>query len=123
MTLKAIPLALLLAGLLTGCGKHYWEASGRSVSEFQTDSGQCTKEATLKYDVTSDQLYRGCMRSRGWQRVKAINPTNQQFRGPEEDDEFAKPPHPLSERGPVGVNPACTGPTASRPPDCPPRRR
>jgi hypothetical protein len=47
MTLKAVTLALLLAALLAGCGKHYWEAWGRSVSEVQTDSGQCIKEATL----------------------------------------------------------------------------
>lgn len=119
---RVLPLALILVGLLAGCGKHYWQASGRGVTEFRTDSGQCIKEAMIKYDVASEKLYRGCMRARGWERVKAINPTALQFRGPEDDEDFARPPDPLSERGPVGANPACTGPSASRPPDCPPRR-
>jgi hypothetical protein len=67
-------------------------------------------------------MYRGCMRARGWERIKATHPSDRQFRAPEEDEDFARPPDPLSERGPVrGQNLACTGPTASRPQDCPPR--
>jgi hypothetical protein len=35
MILRMITVVLLL-GLLSGCGKHYWEASGRGVEEFKT---------------------------------------------------------------------------------------
>jgi len=49
------------------------------------------------------------------------------FRGPEDEDEFFSPPNPLSERGPSPTgrpdDPACAGPTASRPQHCPRRWR
>src|SRR2546422_5011780 len=115
-------LATLVIGLfLTGCGKHYWQAAGRSVGEFQTDSGQCIQEAKSKYEV-SERIYRRCMQARGWERVQTNYPTYSQFRGPEAEDEFFSLPNPLSARGAptsgrVG-DPACVGPTASRPSHC-----
>jgi len=122
MTRSVLVLALGL--LLTGCGKHYWEAPGRGVTEFETDSGQCIQEAKTKYEI-SERIYRGCMRARGWYRVQAADPSNTQFRGPEEEEEFYAPPNPLSERGISGSrradDPACVGPVASRPSHCPPR--
>ncbi len=122
MILRSIALALLL-GFLTGCGMHYWQSRDRGVTEFGTDSGQCIQEATTKYDV-SERIYRRCMRAHGWERVQTNYPTNRQFRGPEDEDEFSSPPNPLSERGPsqerAGDDPACAGgPTASRPQHCP----
>src|SRR2546422_5294144 len=84
--------------LLVGCGKHYWEAPGRGFSEFQTDSGQCIQEAKTKYEV-SERIYRRCMRAQGWERVQTNYPSDLQFRGPEDEDEFFSPPNPLSERG------------------------
>jgi len=114
-------LVLALGVFLTGCGKHYWEAPGRGVAEFETDSGQCIQEAKTKYEI-SERVYRGCMRARGWARVQATDPTNRQFRGPEDEEEFYSPPNPLSERGISGSSrtddPACTGATASRPSHC-----
>jgi hypothetical protein len=65
--------------------------AGSGVTEFQTDSGACMKEATIKYDVASERIYRACMKSRNW-------------RGP----------------GPADSR-ACAGPTASRPQHCPRR--
>ena len=121
MSMKRGLLVLGLALLLTGCGKHYWEAPGRGVADFETDSGQCIQEAKTKYEV-SERIYRGCMRARGWARIQAADPSNTQFRGPEDEEEFYSPPKPLSARGVSGRSraddPACTGPTASRPSHC-----
>jgi hypothetical protein len=117
-------LVLALAGLLTGCGKHYWQAPGRGPGEFYTDSSQCIQEAKTKYEV-SERIYRGCMRSLGWQRIQTPSPTSSQYRGPEDEDEFFSPPNPLSERGTAGPgradDPTCVGPMASRPSHCPRR--
>ena len=55
-------LVLALGLLLTGCGKHYWEAPGHGVAEFETDSGRCIQEAKSKYEV-SERIYRACMRA------------------------------------------------------------
>src|SRR5215831_20890259 len=63
-------LVMIVIGLfLAGCGKHYWEAPGRSVTEFQTDSGQCIQESKTKYEV-SERIYRRCMQAQGWMRVQ-----------------------------------------------------
>ena len=92
-------LATIMIGLFfAGCGKHYWEARGRGFSEFQTDSGQCIQEAKTKYEV-SERIYRRCMRAQGWERIQTNYPSDRQFRGPEDEDEFFSPPNPLSERG------------------------
>ena len=49
--LRPIVLGLFLGGLLAGCGKHYWEAGSRGVTEFQADSSSCIQEAKTKYGV------------------------------------------------------------------------
>lgn len=118
MTWRLIGL-LVLVGVLAGCGKHYWESPGRGVKEFSLDSTDCIREATGKYGVASEGIYRACMKSRSWVRVQSPEPTDRQFRGPEDEDEFASPPNPLSHRGaatgPVSSgDPACWGPTATR---------
>jgi hypothetical protein len=115
--------ALALGLLLVGCGKHYWESPGRGADEFRVDSTQCIKESSGKYGVTSEQFYRACMKAHGWSRVQSPDPTDRQFRGPEDEDEFASPPDPLSKRGVVSMpgradDPACVGSTASRPSHC-----
>jgi hypothetical protein len=105
---------LMLVSVLAGCGKHFWESPGRGVQEFSLDSSECIKEATGKYGVASEGIYRACMKARGWVRVQSADPNNRQFRGPEEDDEFASPPNPLSQRAIKSRDPSCSGPTASR---------
>ena len=124
MTRRLVALALLLVPLFIGCGMHYWQAADRGVTEFGTDSGLCIEEAKSKYEV-SERIYRRCMRAHGWERVQTNYPTNRQFRGPEDEDEFFSPPAPLSKRGPdlqrSMDDPVCAGPTASRPQHCPRR--
>jgi hypothetical protein len=108
MALRLVAVALMLGALLAGCGKHYWEAHKRGVAEFQTDSGLCIQEAKTKYGV-SETIYRGCMRAHGWRRVQTQYPTNLQFRGPEDEDDFLSPPDPLSARGPQQPQGATVG--------------
>src|SRR5437870_7370888 len=118
-------LATIIIGLfLAGCGKHYWEAPGRGIGEFQTDSSQCIQEAKTKYEV-SERIYRRCMQAQGWKRVQTHYPSFSQFRGPEDEDDFYAPPSPLSARGTPPSSrtddPACMAPTAARPSHCPRR--
>jgi hypothetical protein len=61
---------LVLVFVFAGCGVYFWEAPGRDVTAFQSDSGAWIKEATIKYDVASERIYRACMKARGWQRVQ-----------------------------------------------------
>jgi len=115
-------LATIVIGLfLVGCGMHYWQGSGRGIGEFQIDSGQCIEEAKTKYEV-SERIYRRCMRAQGWERIQTHYPSNSQFRGPEDEDEFFSPPNPLSARGDAiqgrADDPACMGPTVTRPSHC-----
>jgi len=92
-------LATVMIGLfLAGCGMHYWEAPGRGLTEFQTDSGQCIQDAKTRYEV-SERIYRRCMQAHGWWRTQTHTPSYTQFRGPEDEEEFFSPPNPLSERG------------------------
>jgi hypothetical protein len=117
---------LALGLLLAGCGKHYWESPGRGLEEFKTNSAHCVTEATGKYGIGSEEIYRACMKANGWRRTQTAYPNAQQFRGPEDTDEFAATPDPLSERGATAQparadDPACVGATASRPAHCPRR--
>jgi hypothetical protein len=127
MILRPVALALPLGGLLTGCGKHYWEESGpwkRGLGGFIDNSAHCNKEAKTANGIGAEDIYRACMKAHGWRRVQTPTPNDQQFRGPEDADEFDYPPPPLSARGAApsrAGDPACAGPTAARPPDCPRR--
>ena len=83
-----IALVVVLSGLLAaGCGKHYWEAPRRGIAEFQADSATCIREATGKYGIGSEEIYRACMKATGWRRAQATNPNDRQFRGPEDADQ------------------------------------
>jgi hypothetical protein len=126
--MKQALFALAFGVLLTGCGKHYWESreAARGFVAFTGDSDKCIEEAkTAKYGIGAEEIYRACMKAHGWRRVQTPSPTSIQFRGPEDTDEFARPPYPLSERGTAvparADDPACSGPTAARPSHCPRR--
>lgn len=126
--MKQALFVLALGVLLTGCGKHYWESRGsdRGLGAFMDDSARCIADAkAMKYGIGAEEVYRACMKAHGWRRVQTPAPTYTQYRGPEDTEDFASPPGPLSERGtavPAGANdPACFGPTAARPSHCPRR--
>jgi hypothetical protein len=73
--------------------------------------------------LAKDRIYRRCMRAQGWERIQTNYPTDRQFRGPEDEDEFFSPPNPLSARGADvrgrADDPTCLGPSsAARPSHC-----
>jgi hypothetical protein len=81
----------LLAAALTGC-KHYWGKPGATAEQFNRDSTECAKEASLTptmtaYGVRSERIYKGCMRARGWARDQKMDPPGEGwFRGIENWD-------------------------------------
>jgi hypothetical protein len=79
----------LLAAALTSC-KHYWGKPGATAEQFNRDSTECAKEAsstsTVGY-VRSENIYKGCMRARGWARDQKMDPPGEGwFRGIENWD-------------------------------------
>ncbi|MGH7305422.1 MAG: hypothetical protein ACRELZ_19225 [Candidatus Rokuibacteriota bacterium] len=81
----------------SGCA-HYWERPGGVIADFERDSGACVEDAKQSpYGPASMQpIYRACMRDKGWKRVEVSVATTNQFRGPEEVEDFSRPPAPLS---------------------------
>jgi hypothetical protein len=61
-------LALLVA--LGGCGLHYWGKAGASQDDFNRDSAACAKEASPQFGVFLEEIYRACLRGRGWMRAQ-----------------------------------------------------
>jgi hypothetical protein len=109
--------AALLAS--AGCGVHYWQRPGADVQDFQQDSRNCVTEAKVpRLGIEPEQMYRVCMRARGWQRVQAGVPERNQFRGPEEVSDFDDPPSPTEGQGAIHSDAtteiACRGPKVSR---------
>jgi len=69
----ALSLLISLAAL-SGCGRHYWSKSGASADDFNRDSAACAKEASPQYGILIQDVYRGCLRTRGWTRAQQIEP-------------------------------------------------
>lgn len=89
-------LALLCAG---GC-THFWERSGGNVADFERESAACigdAKESGFGPDGMQE-IYRACMRARGWKRVEASVGEDNQFRGPESSKDFNNPPPAMGGR-------------------------
>ena len=90
---------LTVVGVLAVAGcSHYWERPGGSVADFERDSGACIEDAKQSpYGPDGlEAIYRACMRGKGWKRVEVSVADTNQFRGPEDAEDFLKPPSPLS---------------------------
>jgi hypothetical protein len=79
--------------LVAGCanGPWYWTRSTATRDLFLADHQPCFDAAYLGYGAGNEQVYKGCMRSKGWTRVQgtgSMTPSVPHFRGPEGDDEF-----------------------------------
>lgn len=71
----SLALALVVAlAALAGCGRHYWSRSGATADEFNRDSATCAKEASPQYGLLIQDVYRGCLRARGWTRAQQLEP-------------------------------------------------
>lgn len=82
---------------LAGCS-HYWERPGGIVADFERESGACIEDARQSpYGPDSlERVYRACMRGKGWRRVEVSVAESHQFRGPEDTEDFLRPPSPMS---------------------------
>ena len=88
------PVVLSLNLLLfTGCGgPMFWERPGATVADFERDHAVCFNEAKAAYNVGSEQVYKACLRAKGWTRGTAPSglPDASHFRGIEDDDQFGR---------------------------------
>jgi hypothetical protein len=91
-TARLAAFSLVLVTALGGC-KHYWGKPGGTAEQFETDSRECLKESSptaqmAAYGVRSEQIYRGCLRARGWTRAEkdANYPPPGWYRGVEDWD-------------------------------------
>jgi hypothetical protein len=67
-------VTVTLLATLTGCGLHYWNKPGATLDDFNRDSAACAKEATPQYGIFVDEIYRACLRARGWIRAQQQAP-------------------------------------------------
>ena len=119
---RGIRLALTvgLCLLLVGCGKHYWSKPGAATSDFNRDSAECARENSVQmtankdYGIVIADLYKLCLRSRGWNRAQQLEPVPAGwFRGIEEDGPMkleppAAAPPPATPRSDLPGIPAAT---------------
>ena len=68
-----------LVVLLSGCTAFYWSKPGSTPEQFTTDNQECMKEAaptpaTVGYGVMIQDVYRGCLKQRGYVRSKEYKP-------------------------------------------------
>ena len=66
-------VALLGAFALGGCGKYYWAKPGSTRDQFDADSRDCAKQATVSPAAApsiEQKAYRACLVGRGYVREK-----------------------------------------------------
>ena len=122
-------LTVVVGLLLVGCGKHYWGKPGSGASDFSRESNECARENSVQMSASKDygiviaDLYKLCLKSRGWVRGQQFDPPPAGwFRGIEDDGPMrfeTPPPAPP----PVAPQPAPAPQTpAPAPPQPPPTR-
>ena len=106
-------LTVVISLLLVGCGKHYWNKPGAAASDFDRDSAECARENSLPMTANKDygiiaDLYKLCLKSRGWNRAQQLEPLPAGwFRGIEEDGPMKlEPPAPATPRSDLPGFPA-----------------
>jgi hypothetical protein len=79
---RLVGIAVLVVGLaagLSGC-RYYWYKPQTTAEAFARDNDACLQEArsatpaTQRYGVVNQEVYRACLRSRGYQREKKLPP-------------------------------------------------
>jgi hypothetical protein len=71
--------ATLAAAALSGCTAFYWSKPGSTPDQFAKDNQECAKEAApspaaVGYGVMIQDVYRGCLKQRGYTRSKQYEP-------------------------------------------------
>jgi len=97
-------LTFAIGLLLVGCGKHYWNKSGAADSDFNRDSMECARENSVQMTANKDyglviaDLYKMCLKARGWTRAQQLEPVpTGWYRGIEEDGPMKLAPPPGQE--------------------------
>ena len=104
-----------LALLLAGCGLYYYSKPGGSYTDFRTDSIACVRDFGIpsgnrEYAVVSPNLYRRCMRDKGWARDQQVAPElSRYFRGVEDSEPVSLSAGPPQPDPPVSRRPATSG--------------
>lgn len=97
---RSLALVVMIGLGLAGCGKHYWYKPGGASADFARDSGECARENALymsankDYGIVRTELYKACLKSRGWLRAQSHEPPADWFRGIESDDPVRLDPTP-----------------------------
>jgi hypothetical protein len=71
--------ASLVVLSLSGCTAFYWSKAGSTPEQFAKDNQECAKEAAptpaaVGYGVMVQDVYRGCLKQRGYARTKEYQP-------------------------------------------------
>ena len=72
-------LAVLAALASSGCTAFYWSKPGSTPEQFTMDSQDCAKQAApssaaMNQGVMIQEVYRGCLKQRGYERSKQYQP-------------------------------------------------
>jgi hypothetical protein len=69
-------VAMIGVATLAGCGgRYYWSKSGSTRDQFDADSRDCAKQATVSPAAApsiEQSVYRDCLRARGYVREKLV---------------------------------------------------
>jgi hypothetical protein len=74
---------------LGGCGKYYWSKAGSTRDQFDADSRECAKEATVSPAAApsiEQSTYHACLTARGYVREKLAVKSEGAHRGIEQFD-------------------------------------
>jgi hypothetical protein len=66
-------VAMIVLLALVGCGKYYWSKPGSTRDQFDADSRECAKQATISPAAApsiEQSAYRSCLTARGYVREK-----------------------------------------------------
>jgi hypothetical protein len=124
-----LALTVVVGLLLVGCGKHYWSKPGAGPSDFLRESNECARENAVQvssskdYGIVIADLYKVCLKSRGWIRGQQFEPPPAGwFRGIEDDGPMRfEPLQPAPQPAAPAPAPQPQAPTPA-PPQPPPTR-
>ena len=110
--------------LLVACGKHYWSKPGTGASDFSRERAECAREnavqvsASKDYGIVIADLYKICLKSRGWIRGQQFEPPPAGwFRGIEDDGPMRfEPPAPQPDAPAPAPQPQTPTPAPPPPP-------
>jgi hypothetical protein len=80
----AVACAALAAVSLSGCTAFYWSRPGSTPDQFTKDNQECAKEAAptpsaVGYGIIIQDVYRACLKARGYVRSKEYQPVSANF--------------------------------------------